>query len=82
MKIPYKNVSYHWDCGAQYCVSTSCILNKSAYWWKSLHNLIHYTTINLNTNIIAYILERTWPLIWNHDERRSITGHFYGESPK
>lgn len=82
MKIPYRGSKYDWDCGAQYCVSTSFILNKSKFWWKSLHNLIHYTSVTLNTNIIAYILERTWPLIWNHDERRSITGYFYGESPK
>ena len=82
MKIPYRDAKYNWDCGAQYCVSTPCLLNKSLYWWNSLHNLIHYTSVTLNTNIIAYILERTWPLIWNHDERRSITGHFYGKSPQ
>ena len=82
MKIPYRGAKYDWDCGAQYCVSTSFITNKSRFWWYSLHNLIHYTSVKLNTNIIAYILERTWPLIWNHDERRSITGYFYGESPK
>jgi hypothetical protein len=82
MKIPYKDAKYNWDCGAQYCVNTSYLLNKSAYWWNSLHNLIHYTSVTLNTNIIAYVLERTWPLIWNHDERRSVTGHFYGESPQ
>lgn len=82
MKIPYKNANYYWDCGAQYCVSTSFILNKSKYWWHSLHNLIHYTTVILNSNILGYILERTWPLIWNHDERRSITGHLYGKSPQ
>jgi hypothetical protein len=82
MKIPYKNTKYNWDCGAQYCVKVENILNKSFYWWNSLHNLIHYTSVVVNSNIIAYILERAWPLIWNHDERRSITGHFYGESPK
>ena len=82
MKIPYKDAKYNWDCGAQYRVSTKSILNKSFYWWNSLHNLLHYTTVKLNSNILPYILERTWPLVWNHDERRSITGHFYGESPK
>lgn len=82
MKIPYRDTKYNWDCGAQYCVKVENILNKSAYWWNSLHNLMHYTSVVLNSNIIAYILERTWPLIWNHDERRSITGHFYGENPK
>ncbi len=82
MKIPYKKAEYNWDCGAQYIVKTCNILNKSKYWWMSLYNFIHYTSINLNSNILPYILERTWPLVWNHDERRSITGHFYGESPK
>ena len=82
MKIPYKRSQYIWDCGAQYEVKTENILNKSKYWWNSLHNLIHYTSVVLNSNIIPYILERTWPLIWNHDERRSITGNFYGEGPK
>ena len=43
---------------------------------------IHTPIVKLNSNILPYILERTWPLVWNHDERRSITGHFYGESPK
>jgi hypothetical protein len=82
MKIPYKKSEYIWDCGAQYIVKTDNILSKSKYWWMSLHNLLHYTTVKLNSNILGYILERTWPLIWNHDERRSITGHFYGDSPK
>jgi hypothetical protein len=82
MKIPYKKAEYNWDCGAQYIVRVENILNKSKYWWMSLHNLLHYTTLTLNSNILPYILERTWPLVWNHDERRSITGHFYGDSPK
>ena len=82
MKIPYKKSQYIWDCGAQYQVKVKNILNKSKYWWYSLHNLIHHTYVNLNSQTLGYMLERTWPLIWNHDERRSITGHFYGESPK
>ncbi len=69
MRIPYKSANYKWDCGAQYSVKTEYILNKSFDWWKSLYNLIHHSCQTLNLNVIAYILERTWPLIWNHKEK-------------
>jgi hypothetical protein len=68
MQIKYKDANYHWDCGAQYSVKVESILNKSYYWWLSLYRLIHYTSKTLNLILIAYILERTWPLIWAHEE--------------
>ena len=79
LRIPYKSARYDWDCGAQYSVKTEYILNKSYSWWKSLYNLIHHSSQTLNLNILPYMLERGWPLIWNHDERRAAKGHFISE---
>lgn len=76
LRIPYKSARYDWDCGAQYSVKTEHILNKSYDWWKSLFNLIHHSSQTFNLNILPYMLERGWPLIWNHDERRAAKGHF------
>lgn len=72
MRIPYKSLCYKWDCGAQYSVKPENILNKSFEWWHSLYNLIHHSCQTLNLNVIAYILERTWPLIWSHDENSKL----------
>ncbi len=71
LRIPYKSAEYKWDCGAQYSVKTEYILNKSYDWWKSLYILIHHSSQTLKLNLIAYILERSWPLLWNHDEKKA-----------
>jgi hypothetical protein len=54
--------------GAQYIVPVEMIYSKSKTWWEDLLSLHQvYEQIDKKRNL-PYILERTWPLIWAHEE--------------
>ena len=56
-----------WAPGAQYIVPKDMILNKSFDWWLNLHKLHKVYEDNLkDVKSLPHILERMWPLIWNH----------------
>lgn len=76
MEMDYKNKHIDWANGAQYMVNPDFITNKSVDWWTNLYDLCHFyrlyskSVIN-NGNADYYVggvLERLWPLIWEHVE--------------
>ena len=58
----------YWGEGAQYIVPTELIINKSKNWWQNLHYLFYYLCKENNEYDWTYILERIWPLIWQHSD--------------
>ena len=56
----------YWAVGAQYTVPSFLIHNKSIEWCQNLQYLFDYLCKENNEYDWTYILERIWPLIWNH----------------
>ena len=54
-----------WTPGAQYIVPVKYILNKNIKWWEDLY-LLHHIYENDDTRSLPHIVERVWPLIWEH----------------
>jgi hypothetical protein len=54
-----------WTPGAQYIVPVQYILSKDIKWWEDLH-LLHYIYMNDKTRSLPHIVERVWPIIWEH----------------
>ena len=47
--------------GAQYLVSKSCIVSKPLEWWEHLYK------VHNNNNLLPWVFERIWPLIYVHE---------------
>ena len=71
MGLPYKGMSVEWTNGALYTVNTKLLKNKTLSWWKDLHELIRYWYVDIDNHDLGYILERLWPVIWNHQDNFS-----------
>jgi hypothetical protein len=54
-----------WTPGAQFIVPVKYILNKDIKWWEDLY-LLHYVYKSDKTRSLPHIVERVWPIIWEH----------------
>ena len=54
-----------WTPGAQFIVPVKYILNKDIKWWEDLY-LLHYVYKSDITRSLPHIVERVWPIIWEH----------------
>ena len=66
--LDHQDKDNYWAVGAQYTVPSCLITNKSLEWWKNLHYLFYYLCKEKNEIAWTYILERIWPLIWQHSD--------------
>lgn len=66
--ISYKAKKVCWATGGQYIIPVRYILNKNEKWWTNLHNLFNFYSKIKKIESLSYILERIWPLVWEHSE--------------
>lgn len=67
--IEVKSCEWSYACGAQYIVPTKMILNKSLEWWMHVYRVFECYK-SLGSDDFAYILEFTWPMIWNFSDNK------------
>lgn len=67
--IEVKSCEWSYACGAQYIVPTKMILNKSVEWWMHVYRVFECYK-SLGSDDFAYILEFTWPMIWNFSDNK------------
>ena len=67
--VKVQSCVWSYACGAQYIIPTSMILNKSVEWWMHVYRVFECYTA-LGSDDFAYILEFTWPIIWNFTDNK------------
>jgi hypothetical protein len=67
--IEVESCEWSFACGAQYIVPTKMILNKSVEWWMHVYRVFECYK-SLGSDDFAYILEFTWPMIWNFSDNK------------
>lgn len=65
--IKLQSCQWSYACGAQYIVPTKIILNKSIEWWMHFYRIFQCYSTSAS-NDFDYILELTWPIIWNFSD--------------
>ena len=65
--LKYNDKTFYWAAGSQYLVPVKYIKNKSLGWWYQLYSLFQHWEKHITVCDIAGPMERTWPLIWDHE---------------